>query len=65
MLILMIYLIDDIQSGWTALHCAVDKGNLDCFQLLIQAGAMIDIKNNVSTFFIQTVHRDLNVYDIF
>ena len=60
----MIYLIDDTQSGWTALHHAVDKGHLDCAQLLVQAGAVIDIQNNVSTLDVHTVYHHVNTHDI-
>ena len=49
MIILMIYLIDDTQAGLTAMHWAVNNGHYDCAQLLIQSGAVVDIKNIVST----------------
>ena len=48
MIILMIYLIDDTQYGWTALHLAVSRDYYDCAQLLIQSGADVDIMDNVS-----------------
>ena len=64
MIILMIYLIDDTQDGFTALHWAVSKGHHDCVQLLIQAGAVVDIQSNVSTLYVHSVyHHDL-AYDI-
>ena len=55
MIILMIYLIDDTQDGHSALHYAVSKGHYDCAQLLIQAGAVVDIKDNVITLYVHTV----------
>ena len=57
MIIIMIYLIDDIQDGWTALHEAVWHGQCDSAQLLIQAGADIDIQTNVSTLYVHTVYH--------
>ena len=53
----MIYLNDDKQVGWTALHCAFWYGRYDCAQLLIQAGADVDIKTNVSTLYVHTVYH--------
>ena len=50
MIILMIYLIGDTQDGRTALHSAVSRDYYDCAQLLIQSGADVDIKSNVSHF---------------
>jgi ankyrin repeat protein len=47
MIILMIYLIDDSQGGWTALHMAVWNGRYDCSQLLIVSAADTTIRNNV------------------
>ena len=47
MIILMIYLIDDTQFGWTALHYAVGNGHYDCVQLLIVSAADTTIRNNV------------------
>ena len=64
MIILMIYLIDDTQDGDTALHWAVGHGHCDCAQLLIQAGAVVDIKNNVSTLYVQTVYHHDQTHDI-
>ena len=65
MIILMIHLIDDTQcSGWTALHWAVIKGHFDCAQLLIQSGAVVDIKNNVSTLYVHTVYHHDHTHDI-
>jgi ankyrin repeat protein len=55
MIILMIYLIDDTQDGWTALHWEVIDGHCDCAQLLIQSGADVDIKNTVSTLYVHSV----------
>ena len=51
MIILMIYFIDDAQGGCTALHWAVGYGRYDCAQLLIQAGADVDIQDNVSKLY--------------
>ena len=56
MIILMIYLIDYTQYGWTALYLAVRYGRYDCAQLLIQFGAVVDIQNNVSTVYVHTVY---------
>ena len=63
-IILMIYLIDDTQAGLTALHFAFSKGHYDCAQLLIQAGADVDIQNNVSTLYINTVYHHDHIHDI-
>ena len=61
MIILMIYLIDDTQNAWTALHWAVSKGHCDCDQLLIQSGAVVDFMDNVSTLYVHTVyHHDIS-----
>ena len=60
----MIYLIDDIQWGDTALHCAVRKGHYDCAQLLIQSGAVVDIQNNVSTLYVHTVYHHDHTHHI-
>ena len=67
MIILMIYLIDGTQDGRTALHYAVMNGRYsryDCAQLLIQAGAVVDIQNNVSTLYDHTVYHHDHTYDI-
>ena len=64
MILLMIYLIDDIQHGDTALHLAVIYGNYDCAQLLIQSGAVVDIQNNVSTLYVHTVYHHNQTHDI-
>ena len=64
MIILMIYLIDDTQNGDTALHWAVRNGLYDCAQLLIQSGAVVDIKNNVSTLYVHTVYHYDHTHDI-
>ena len=37
-----------IQDQWTALHWAARKGDTDCVQLLCDAGAAVDAKDNVS-----------------
>ena len=65
MIILMIYLIDDTQDGDTALHYAVWYGHYNCAQLLIQSGAVVDIKDNVSTLYVHTVYHHDHTYDIF
>ena len=36
------------QVGWTPLHMAADSGNLEVARALVQAGADITAKNNVS-----------------
>ena len=64
MIILMIYLIDDTQGGYTALHEAVRYGHLDCAQLLIQSGAVVDIKSYVSTLYVHTVYHHDHTHDI-
>ena len=64
MIILMIYLIDDTQHGWTALQVAVRDGHYDCAQLLIQAGADVDIQTNVSTLYVHTVLYHDHTHDI-
>jgi ankyrin repeat protein len=48
----MIYLIDDTQGGDTALNYAKNCG---CVQLLIQAGADVYNKDNVSTLDAHTI----------
>jgi ankyrin repeat protein len=57
MIILLIYLIDDTQFGHTSLHYTVSSGNYDSAQLLIQAGADVDIQSNVSTLYDHIVHH--------
>ena len=64
MIILMIYLIDDTQGGHNALHYAVIYGRYNCAQLLIQAGAVVDIKDNVSTLYVHTVYHHDHTHDI-
>ena len=64
MIIFMIYLIDDTQDRNTALHFAVRNGHCDCAQLLIQAGAVVDIQNNVSTLYVHTVHDHDHTHDV-
>jgi ankyrin repeat protein len=64
MIILMIFLFDDTQDGWTALHYAVIYGRYDCAQLLIQSGADVDIKNTVSTLYVHTVYHHDHTQDI-
>ena len=62
-IILMIYLIDDTQNGGTALYWAVSNGHYDCAQLLIQAGAVVDIQNNVSTLYDHSVYHHDHTHD--
>ena len=57
LIILMIYSNNDTQVGRTALHWAVIKGHCGCVQLLIQAGADVDIKDIVSTLDVHTVYH--------
>ena len=64
MVILMIYLIDDTQDGWSALHYAVINDHCDCAQLLIQSGAVVDIKDNVSTLYVHSVYHHNHTHDI-
>ena len=47
MIILMIYLTDDTQVGYTALHCAVWMCQCDSTKLLIVSAADTTIRNNV------------------
>jgi hypothetical protein len=54
--IFIVYHTYDIQDGWTALHCAVSKGYLNCSRLLVQAGAGIDILDKVIALIIFTLH---------
>ena len=64
MIILMIYLIDDTQWGWTAVHLAVRNGHYDCAQLLIQSGAVVYIKGYVSTLYVHTLYHHDHTHDI-
>ena len=64
MIILIIYLIDNTQGGYTALHWAVRDGRCDCVQLLIQAGVVVDIKTYVSTLYDHTVYHHDHTHDI-
>ena len=64
MIILMIYLIDDTQNAWTALHWAVSNGHYDSAQLLIQSGADVDIQNNVSSLYVHIVYHHDHTHDI-
>ena len=64
MIILMIYLIDDTQVGCTALHYAVIYGHYDCFQLLIQSGADVNIQSNVNTLYVHTVYQHDHTHNI-
>ena len=60
----MIYLIDDTQAGLTALHWAVRYGRYDFSRLLLQAGAVVDIQNKVSTLYDHTVYHHNHTHDI-
>ena len=64
MIIFMIYLIDDTQDCCTALHYTVSSGRYDCAQLLIQSGAVVDIKDIVSTLYVHTVYHYDYTHDI-
>ena len=48
----------------TALHIAISRGNLDIAQLLVQAGANIDLQANVSTYlmFICASYRHVDTH---
>ena len=57
--------LDDTQNlDSTALHWAVKFVRYDCVQLLIQAGAVVDIQNNVSTLYVHTVYHHNHTHDI-
>ena len=57
MIILVICHIDDTQQGGgTALHFAVISDHCDCAQVLIQAGADIDMTDYVGAIDVQTVY---------
>ena len=64
MIIFMIYLIYDTHAGRTALHEAVRNGHYDCAQLLIQAGADVNIQSNVSTLYVHTAYHHYHTHDI-
>ena len=64
MITIMIYLIDDTQNGDTALNWAVIYGRYNFAELLIQAGADVDIKSNVSTLYVHTVYHHDHTHDI-
>ena len=64
MIILMIYFTDYTQDGRTALNCAVSNCHYDCAQLLIQSGAVVDIKDSVSTLNVHTVYHHEHTRDI-
>ena len=64
MIILIIYHIGDTQDGWTTLHWAVIMSHYDFAQLLIQAGADVDIKGYVSTLYVHTVYHHDYTHDI-
>ena len=64
MIIHMIYLIDDTQDGRTALHIAMMYGHYDCAQLHIQSGAVVNIQNNVSILYDNTVYHHDHTHDI-
>ena len=57
MIIFVIYYIDNTQNGNTALYYAVSKGQCDCAQLLIQAGAVVNMKDSVSTLNVHTFYH--------
>ena len=63
MIILMIILLNT-QNGDTALHYAVRNGHYDCAQLLIQAGADVNIQSNVSTLYVHTAYHHYHTHDI-
>ena len=58
------YHIGNMQGGWTALHLAISNDHLDIAQLLVQAGADIDIQTNVRTYlmFIYAVYRHVDTH---
>jgi len=60
----MIYPIDETQGGWTALHYAVSSCNYDCTHFLIQAGAVVDIQDIVSTLDVHTLYHHDHTPDI-
>ena len=64
MIILIIYLFDDTQYGYTALHWAVSNGHYDCAQLLVQSRAVVDIKDRVCTLYVHTVYHHDHTLDI-
>ena len=64
MIILIIFFIGVAQYGDTALHWAVKYGHYDCVQLLIQAGADVDIQNIVSILYVHTVYHHNHTHDI-
>lgn len=63
MFIIIIYPIDYTQIGGTALHCAVSNGHFVCAQLLIQAGAIVDKQDVVST--VKNVYTATNSFYIY
>jgi len=65
MIILMIYLIDDTQGGYTVLHWTVSNGHYDCAELLIQSGADVYIQDIVSTHDFRTVYHHDHSHDVY
>ena len=63
-LISAILLLGNMQDGRTALHCAISEGHRDIAQLLVQAGANIDLQEYVNTYlmFIYAVYRHVDTY---
>ena len=49
-----------VQDGDTALHWASYNGHKDTVELLVQKGAQVDSKNNVSIFFLRNLEKSIH-----
>jgi hypothetical protein len=57
MFILIIYPFDNTQAGRTSLLMAVMNGHCNCAQLLVLAGALLDMQDNVDTIDVYPVYQ--------
>ena len=41
-----------MQCGWSPLHYAAEKNSKECLEILLSHGAEVNMKNNVSNYYI-------------